>query len=97
MSSTITTLQIPMSNSLKKEAKVMAREQGFSSLQDFVRLILTKLVRNELAIHIGSKDEYIKLTPYTKKRYEKIVSDIKANRNIIEAKDAADFLKKLRS
>ena len=96
MSST-TTLQIPLPNSLKQEAKVMAREQGFSSLQDFVRLILTKLVRNELSIHIGTKDEYIELTPEAKKRYEKIVRDISANRNVIKAKDAADFLEKLRS
>ena len=96
MSST-TTLQIPLPNSLKQEAKVMAREQGFSSLQDFVRLILTKLVRNELSIHIGTKDEYIKLTPEVKRRYGKIVRDISANRNVIKAKDAADFLEKLRS
>lgn len=97
MSSTSTTLQIPIANSLKREAKAMVKEQGFSSLQDFIRLILTKLVRNELAIHIESKDEYIRLTPDAKKRYKEIVNDIKANRNIIEAKDAADFLEKLRS
>ena len=92
-----TTLQIPISNSLKKEAKNAAQKQGFSSLQDFVRLILTKLVQNELTVAIGSNEENITLTSSSKKKYAKIVGNIKTGRNIVKAKDPSDFLKKLRS
>lgn len=92
-----TTLQIPISNSLKRDAKNAVQKQGFSSLQDFVRLILTKLVRNELTVTVGSKEENITLTSSAKKRYANIVSDIKTGRNVIEAKNPSDFLRKLHS
>src|SRR5476651_1228100 len=50
MDSTI--LQVPMSKSLKNSAQEVANEYGFSSLQDLLRVILTKLSKRELVISI---------------------------------------------
>jgi hypothetical protein len=97
MNSVNTTLQIPIPVSLKREAKIVAREQGFSSLQDFVRLILTKLVKREMSVRIGSNEEFISLSESARKRYTKVAEDITRGRNIISAINSKEFLKKLRA
>jgi len=47
-----TILQIPLSKSLKLTSQEVANEYGFSSLQDLLRVVLTKLSRRELVISI---------------------------------------------
>ncbi len=91
-----TTLQAPLSKSLKTNATIVAREIGFSSLQDFVRLVLTKLVHHELIVEVVPA-EYIKLSPAAKKRYAKMTEDFKKGRNIYQAKDVDDLLRQLNS
>jgi len=42
-----TTLQIPISKDLKSSATIVARDYGFSSLQEIVRVFLRKLAQKE--------------------------------------------------
>lgn len=86
-------LQVPMSKDLKSKAEKAALSLGFSSLQESVRLILTKLARRELKVTVYEET----LSPAAEARYEKIIKDIEAGRNIVKTKNAEDFLKKLRS
>ncbi|MFZ5932714.1 MAG: hypothetical protein ACOYT7_01395 [Patescibacteria group bacterium] len=86
-------LQIPMSKDLKNEAEKAAFDLGFSSLQESVRLILRKLAKRELKIAVYEEA----LSPEAEARYKKIVEDIEAGKNVVNTKNAKDFLKKLRS
>lgn len=92
-----TTLQIPISKDLKQSAAAVAKEFGFSSLQEIVRVILTKLSRKELTLEITSSvpPEYIKLSPAAKKRYAKMKKDFKTGENIFQARDVDDLLRQL--
>ena len=91
-----TTLQVPLTKSLKSSATTVAKEIGFSSLQDFVRLVLTKLAHRELTVDV-TPAEYIKLSPAAKRRYDRIRDDIEHGRNIVHVDNPQDFLAKLRS
>jgi antitoxin component of RelBE/YafQ-DinJ toxin-antitoxin module len=82
-----------MSKDLKNEAEKAAFAMGFSSLQESVRLILRKLANRELKVAIYEEA----LSPEAEVRYEKIIKDIEAEKNIVKTKDVKDFLKKLRS
>lgn len=73
-----TVLQIPMDASLKARATAAARAMGFSSLQESVRVLLTKLARRELAVQIGYPEEH--LSPSAERRYAKIIRDIKSGK-----------------
>lgn len=88
-----TVLQIPMSHLLRKEAEKSAIDMGFSSLQDFVRLVLKKLTVNELNVNIGFP--IVNLSTNAEKRYQKIDKDYRANKNIIKTKSVNDFFDKL--
>jgi len=46
-----TTLQVPLSKNLKSEATSVAKEYGFSSLQEVVRVLLTLLAKKQLKIN----------------------------------------------
>lgn len=91
-----TILQVPLSKTLKSNATNIAKEIGFSSLQDFVRLVLTKLSHRELNVNI-EQAEFIKLSPAAKKRYARMTEDFKKGRNIYHAKDVDDLLRQLNS
>lgn len=69
-----TVLQIPMSPTLRKEAEKEALRQGFSSLQDAVRIFLSKLARRVVRVTFEEEEA---LSPKAIKRYEKMVDDIK--------------------
>jgi hypothetical protein len=88
-----TVLQIPMPQILRKEAEKSAIDMGFSSLQDFVRLVLKKLTVNELNVNIGFP--IVNLSTKAEKRYQKIDKDYRANKNIIKTKSINDFFDKL--
>ena len=72
-------VQVPMDKKLRDSAQVVAEEYGFSSLQEAMRVIMTKLAKKDLDIHIGEKVEY--LTPreeaVLEKRYKEFLEDEK--------------------
>lgn len=91
MDSTI--LQIPIAKSLKQSSQEVANEYGFSSLQDLLRVVLTKLSRRELVVTIGEPQTL--LSKKNEKHYLKMSEDFKKNHNIYHAKNADDLIKQL--
>ena len=85
-----TVLQIPMDRSLRKQAERAAEEQGFSTLQDFTRLVYHKLVEKRLEVQIG--EPYRKLSPRAAKRYEKMDRDIKSGKVKLKSFDSVKAL-----
>lgn len=71
-------VQVPMSKTLKEEALAAAELQGFSSLQEAIRVMLSKFARRELAVQIGYPEE--RLSPRAERRYAKIIQDIKSGK-----------------
>ena len=90
MSKTI--LQVPVSKELKEKAEEASSRQGFSSLQESVRVFLTKLASNKLEITI---QEPIRLSEASEKRYLKQTADFEKSRNIISAKNVEELMSKL--
>lgn len=90
-------LQIPISKSLRQEAQKVAEDLGFSSLQEIIRVILSKLSKRQLTFTIGQKEKAERLSPRAEKRYAKMIEDIKRGRNVYKPKDDEEFFKMLRS
>lgn len=89
-----TVLQVPMNIDLRREAKKKALEQGFSSLQDAVRMFLKKLSRGVIEIALNDK-ESVQLSARAIKRYNKISEDFRRGRNVYAAKNADDLIRQL--
>ncbi|MDA1061075.1 MAG: hypothetical protein O3B47_04765 [bacterium] len=89
-----TIVQVPMSNDLRKKAEMVSADMGFSSLQETIRVLLTKLSKQELTITIR---EMVSLSPEAEQRYAKVVEDITAGQNVYKPKNKQEFFKMLRS
>lgn len=86
------TLQVPMNQQLKIEAEKVAKAQGFSSLQELIRIILAKIAHNEINVTF---EEVIKLSPQAEKRYLKATKDFVSGRNVYSASSIKDLMKQL--
>ena len=93
MDSTI--LQIPMSKSLKRSAQEVASEQGFSSLQDLLRVVLTKLARRELVVSVS--EPAVKLSRKNDSRYLKMSKDFAKRINSEKFSSAEGLMSELRA
>jgi hypothetical protein len=89
-----TILQIPMAKSLKLSAQEVANDYGFSSLQDLLRVILTKLSRRELVVSI---ENTVQLSKKNDSRYSKMSKDFVYKNNIKSFFTVNDLMKNLRS
>ena len=95
-----TNLQIPLDKSLRDNAAAVAYEQGFSTLQDAVRVFLTQLAQKKVAITISQQTPDEILTPKQEavltKKYQRALKSIKANEGFLSenAKDLIDNLDK---
>lgn len=89
-------LQVPMSVDLRKRAEAAASDHGLSSLQEMVRLLLHKLTKNELTLSIREPQEE-RLSPKAERRYAKMITDIKAGRNITKTESLDELLAMLRA
>ena len=87
-----TILQVPVSNELKEKAEEAATSQGFSSLQESVRVFLTKLSQGNLKI---SFETAVRLTPKAESRYEEQLKDIESGRNVESVGSVKDLVSKL--
>ena len=91
-------LQVPMTRELKEKAELVSHDFGFSSLQETVRVLLTKLAKKELALRITEETEEIThLSKAAERKFKKAVEDIKAGRNIYKPKNKKEFFELLRS
>ena len=87
-----TILQVPISKELKDKAEEASAKQGFSSLQESVRVFLAKLATNRLEITI---QEPIKLSESSERRYLKQTLDFEKNKNTRSAKTVDELMTKL--
>lgn len=83
-------MQIPISKDLRLQAEKAAVDQGFSSLQESVRVFLKKLASG--IISFSYQEKPIKLSARAEKRYAKIIKDLKKGKNIYYAKDINDLM-----
>ena len=89
-------VQVPMTAELKNQAEIASRHHGFSSLQEAIRLLLHKLPKNEISLRV-IQDEDVVLSQKAKKRYDRLIAEIEAGKNIVKTNGTDDFLAKLRS
>lgn len=68
-----TILQVPLNQQIKLDAEKAASAQGFSSLQEAVRIFLNKLAQGTIQV---SFEETIQLSEQTINRYNTMLTDI---------------------
>ena len=91
-------LQVPMSKDLKENARSASADLGFSSLQEAIRVLLTKLAKKELSLKVTEEvEEITHLSKAAERRYKKAIADIKAGRNITKTKNIDELRSLLRS
>lgn len=88
-----TILQIPITKTLKREAKLVAVSYGFSSLQDLMRIMLTKLANKQLTIQIS--DQPIPISKKNEGRYLKMEKDLREGKKFYTAKDVPSLMEHL--
>lgn len=89
-----TILQVPVSTSVRRGAEKKALAEGFSSLQEAVRVFLNKLAQGALGITFEA-EEAVQLSSRSIKKYNKISEDFKKGKNIRTAKNVDDLMKQL--
>lgn len=97
MSNITVKLQIPLDKTLRDKVEKHARSQGFSSIQDFTRVMYSTLVREGLQLSLkGNDEEYLR--PETEARYvqqlKEYARDKKAGKvkSFDNPKDALNYL-----
>lgn len=88
-----TILQVPVSSGVRAEALAASREMGFSSLQETVRVLLSKLANRQLIIQV--EETIIPLSARSEKRYAGMDKDFQSNKNIYKAGNIDDLMKQL--
>lgn len=73
-------MQIPVSKSLKSDATLVAKDYGFSSLQEIIRVLLTKLARRQLTVQI--EEMVTPLSRQAEKRYLRMEKDFETGKNV---------------
>lgn len=87
-----TILQIPISQDLKFNAEQEAISQGFSSLQELVRVFLFKIAAHKIEV---SLQESTMLSEKNEKRYLDMTEDFELSKNTYSANSASDLVDKL--
>ena len=73
-----TNLQIPIDIKTRDKARKVAARQGFSSLQEMVRVILAHVVDERL--RIGFVAEHVVMSDKAEARYKKLLSEKSAGK-----------------
>jgi len=73
-----TILQIPVSKTLRNRAAKAATSQGFSSLQEAVRIFLNQLSTH--AIRISFKSQHVPLSSKAIKRYNRMIDEVESSK-----------------
>ena len=72
-----TILQVPVSKDLRSQAALAASGMGFSSLQEAVRVFMTKLASGRVEVAF---QEPVQLSPRAVKRYEKMIEEMESGK-----------------
>ena len=84
-------LQIPIDRQFKQQAEKVATSQGFSSLQEAVRVFLAKLAEKRIELTF---QETVRLSPRAIKRYDKMIEGIEKGKVKTKAFSDVDSLMK---
>ncbi|MBI3486515.1 hypothetical protein HY025_06310 [Candidatus Daviesbacteria bacterium] len=87
-----TILQVPMDKNLKNSAEKEAVRQGFSSLQEIIRVFLAQLASNQVEV---SLQKSVTLSAKNERRYVKMTKDFESGKNVYSASSVDDLLSKL--
>lgn len=83
-----TVLQIPVSKTLRIRAENAARDSGFSSLQEIMRVFMAKLAKKTIEV---SFQEVISLSHEAEARYKKMDEDFSIGKNVYFAKTSKEL------
>jgi antitoxin component of RelBE/YafQ-DinJ toxin-antitoxin module len=86
-----TILQVPINKNIRDQAATAAERMGFSSLQEIVRLFLSKVARQEVNFTL---EEAVQLSPKAIKRYDKIIDEIDSGKTKLKSFTEVDSLMK---
>ena len=86
-----TILQVPITKDLQVSAKKAAVKQGFSSLQDVIRVFLRQFALGQVAMRLEATGEE-RLSPAAERRYAKVVADIKKGKNVTKTESIDELL-----
>lgn len=87
-------LQVPVSKQLKDDAEKAAFDQGFSSLQEVLRIFMKKLANKNIDISF-KEEEVVQLSKKSEARYLKATDDLKAGKNVYTASSVDDLMRQL--
>jgi len=87
-----TVLQIPINQDLKISAEQEALSQGFSSLQELVRVFLSKIAARKIEITL---QESTMLSGINEKRYLDMTNDFELGKNIYSSDSVNNLVNKL--
>jgi len=88
-----TILQVPVNKQLKDDAEKAAYAEGFSSLQEMLRVFMTKLANRKISLTFNN--EVVQLSKRNEKKYLKITEDFTQKKNISEADSVDDLMEQL--
>ncbi len=87
-----TILQVPVSQQTKNAAEKAASLQGFSSLQEAVRVFLNKLAQGDVRIAF---EDTVHLSRKAVNRYNKMLTDVEQGKDVAEADNVDELIKQL--
>lgn len=86
-------MQVPVSKALRIKAESAALDYGFSSLQEVVRVFMTKLAKRTIEV---SFQEVIMLSSKAQDRYQKMDEDFSLGKNVFSAKSVEELKTQLK-
>ena len=89
MSNTTVKVQIPLDKSLRDAVDKHARQLGFSSVQDFTRVMYSAVVSDKLKFSLSNSEEHI--SPASEARYEKMLAEHIADKKVGKVKTYTDI------
>jgi hypothetical protein len=91
-----TIVQVPMSSELKINAEKAARADGFSSLQEAIRVFLQKFSTKQITLSMQTIDDEPPLSAKAKRRYGKMVKEIKQGKGLVHVENTDELFRLLR-
>jgi len=85
---TNTILQVPIDKSFRDEVSAIAKNMGFSSLQDLVRFTLFQIKNQTIVPSLINTST--RLSPKALERYEKMTDDIISGKDVTKSFDNVD-------
>lgn len=73
-------LQVPMTKEMRESATSTALSQGYSSLQEMVRVFLRQSIEKKVETRFVTTAPPVKLSAKAVKRYNKIAKDIESGK-----------------